>query len=88
MRGAWGWLVAAGFWHDVVGWAVFTVCTAAAAWWKARPWVREHLERQKRIADLLDTETPGGLAEVARLLRDQHAKHQPPRENPRHDHPA
>lgn len=86
MSAAWGWLVANGLWHDLVGWAVFTVCTGTLAWWKARPWVREHLERQRRIADLLDTDTPGGLADVHAALRNLEHAIVPPDQHGKRDH--
>jgi hypothetical protein len=89
---AWGWLVANGLLKDAVSWAVFTGLTAAFAWWKGRhlwrEW-REHkatqeriADHQGRIADLLDTGTPGGLADLVEavkdaLRRDKHHEEQP-----------
>ncbi len=58
----WHWLVAQGLVRDLLAASVGVIVTHLFAW---RPW---HAQRQRldRIADLLDTHTPGGLADVAK----------------------
>lgn len=57
---AWARLVADGLLRDILAAAVGGAITPALAW---RPW-RAHQKRQDRIIDLLDTSTPGGLADL------------------------
>jgi hypothetical protein len=61
----WQWLVAQGLIKDVIAAAVAVVVGHAVAW---RPW-RAHRRRLDKIVDALDTKTPGGLADVARTMR-------------------
>ncbi len=61
---SWQWLVDHNLWQSVVGWLVFTVLTAAVAWF---PWSK-HKRVQATIADRLDTSTPGGLTDVVKAV--------------------
>jgi hypothetical protein len=63
----WHWLIGEGLYECIVQWSVLTVLTAAAAW---RPW-RKHKKTQAQIIDLLRTDTPGGLAELAEILKEK-----------------
>jgi hypothetical protein len=54
------WLVANNFWVSVLAWCVFGSLTAIAAW---RP-LKRHQKTQAKIANDLDTKTPGGLTDV------------------------
>jgi hypothetical protein len=56
----WGWLVAQGLIKDLIAATVAVAVGHAVAW---RPW-RAHRRRMDRIADLLDTSTPGGLGDL------------------------
>lgn len=56
----WSWLVANGLLRDLLAAAVGTAVTHVFGW---RPW-RAHRRRQERIIGLLDTGTPGGLADL------------------------
>jgi hypothetical protein len=60
----WGWLVAQGLIKDLIAASVAVIVGHVFAW---RPW-RAHRQRMDRIADLLDTKTPGGLADVAKSV--------------------
>jgi hypothetical protein len=53
-----------GFWTAVIAWAVFSVLTVAAGW---IPW-RRNRKTQERIADSLDTSTPGGLTDLVQAV--------------------
>ena len=73
----WDWLVAQGLYRDILGAGVAIGVARLGAW---RP-LRRHAERQERIADLLDTDTPGGMKDVVDELRKRghgHAGGQPP----------
>lgn len=73
---AYAWLVANGLWRDLLAALIGLTVTRAAAWGPLkhlRALAAENAARQDRIADLLDTTTPGGLTEVKTLL-----EHQPP----------
>lgn len=63
--GAWHWLVANDLWHAVVATLVSIPAAVLTAW---APWKR-HRASQRRIADLLDTTTPGGLADLNETLK-------------------
>ena len=61
---------------DGLGWAVGAVLTVGAAYAKGRSMWRQHRAAQdrnatahERVADLLDTTTAGGLADVVAELR-------------------
>jgi hypothetical protein len=66
------WLVANGLYRDilaaVVGTIIGFVLGRLLAWRPVRKVLAEHKRSQARIADLLDTKTPGGLADLAREL--------------------
>jgi hypothetical protein len=62
----WGWLVAQGLIKDLIAATVAVVVGHVFAW---RP-LRAHRRRLDRIADLLDTKTPGGLADVAKGMHN------------------
>ena len=57
------WLVANGLWKDLLAAVIALAVTRVAAW---RP-----LRRLRRIEDLLDTDSPGGLRDVVRALRGE-----------------
>jgi len=57
----WRWLITNGLYKDLLAAIVALAVTRVAAW---RP-----LRRLRRIEDLLDTDSPGGLREVVRALR-------------------
>lgn len=61
---AWHWLLRYGLYKDVLATAVALTGARIVAW---RP-LREHRRRQERIADLLDTSTPGGLGDLDAAL--------------------
>ena len=61
MARAWHWLITNGLYKDLVAAVVALTVTRMAAW---RP-----MRRLRRIEDLLDTDSPGGLHEVIRALR-------------------
>lgn len=63
-------LVQAGLWRDVLGSSVALGLGHVTVWVP----FRKHRKDQKRIADLLSTETPGGLADVVSALQDQREK--------------
>lgn len=63
MGGAWHWLIANGLYKDLLAAVVALAVTRVAAW---RP-----MRRLRRIEDLLDTDSPGGLREVVRALRGE-----------------
>lgn len=60
----WGWLVAQGLYKDLLA----TVVAAVAGHLAAYLPLRAHRRRQDKIADLLNTDTPGGLAEVVKAV--------------------
>ncbi len=62
-------LVQAGLYHYILAWTVATVLT----WLVAHRKYLQHKRTQERIADLLDTRTPGGLAELLKTIA-QHEK--------------
>ena len=70
MTGIWHWLVIEGLNKDLVAASVGAAVAHAIAW---RP-LRALRKRQERIADLLDTKTPGGLGDVARVMQGQPAE--------------
>ena len=61
MGSTWHWLIANGLYKDLLAAVVALAVTRVAAW---RP-----MRRLRRIEDLLDTNSPGGLREVVRALR-------------------
>ena len=61
MGGAGHWLVTNGLYKDLLATVVALAVTRVAAW---RP-----MRRLRRIEDLLDTDSPGGLRDVVRALR-------------------
>ena len=64
------WLQVNGFWVAVIAWTVFTGLTVAVGW---LPW-RRNRRMQQKIADSLDTSTPGGLTDLVNAvnkLREQ-----------------
>jgi hypothetical protein len=73
---AWAWLVANGLYKDALATAVAASFARLAAW---RP-LRRHTQRQELIADLLRTDTPGGMADVLDELkkRGHHGAGPPP----------
>lgn len=82
---AYAWLVGNGLWRDLLAALIGLTVTRAAAWGPLkhlRALAAENAARQDRIADLLDTSTPGGLHEVKALL-----EHQAPL-SPHHEAPA
>jgi hypothetical protein len=62
---AWHWLIANGLYKDLLAAVVALTVTRMAAW---RP-LRRLAASQRRIEDLLNTDSPGGLREVVRALR-------------------
>jgi hypothetical protein len=60
------WLQVNGLWTAVIAWMVFSALTVAAAW---RPWSK-HRKVQEKIADNLDTTTPGGLTDLVRAVNE------------------
>lgn len=66
---AWHWLYSVGFARDVVASVVGAVVAAVFAFFLGfMPW-RRHRKSQMDIADKLDVTTPGGLRDVALLLK-------------------
>jgi hypothetical protein len=65
--GVWHWLILHNLWQSVISWAVFT---ALNGFWALRLW-KKHRHAQADIQDKLDTDTPGGLGEIAKLLKDK-----------------
>jgi hypothetical protein len=60
------WLVANNLWKATVAfWVTLALGTALRPW---RAW-KQHRAAQDKIADSLDTSTPGGLTELAASLR-------------------
>ena len=59
------WLVANGLYKDILATSIAAVVARLAAW---RP-LRDHARRQDRIADLLDTDSPGGLTDLLDELK-------------------
>lgn len=51
------------------GLAVTTIA-GGVAWIKARPLWHQHVERQKRIEDQLDPNTPGGVSDVIKAIQE------------------
>ena len=72
LSAAYGWMLANNLWPDVMSSIVFVLVAWAWAQRKVFPHLRE-------ILRLLDTESPGGLGDVAKELRAQKA------ERPRQD---
>jgi HAMP domain-containing protein len=66
----WSWLVAQGLIKDLIAASVAVAVGHVFAW---RP-LRAHRRRLDRIADLLDTGTPGGLGELAKGMQGQSGK--------------
>ena len=65
--GWWQWLVAQGIYRDLVATVTALILGRLLAWRplrEIRRQLRQHQESQARIADLLDTRTPGGLADL------------------------
>lgn len=77
---AWHWLVVNGLYRDLIAAGIGLVVTHAVAW---RP-LRKAAARQERIADLLDTDSPGGLADVKGALEKlgEHDRRKPPPPGP------
>lgn len=70
----WQWLVAQGLYRDLLATVTALIVGRVLAWRplrEIRRQFRQHQEGQARIADLLDTSTPGGLAE----LLPEHRRH-------------
>ena len=61
MGGTWHWLITNGLYKDLLAAVVALAVTRVAAW---RP-----MRRLRRIEDLLDTDSPGGLNAVVKALR-------------------
>jgi|HubBroStandDraft_5_1064220.scaffolds.fasta_scaffold463544_1 hypothetical protein len=62
-------LVAAGLWHDALNWGVGAVLGFMLA---RVPWKRHQKKtaaQQAELMDRLNADTPGGLGEIADLLR-------------------
>jgi hypothetical protein len=74
MSGAYHALVADGLWKDVLSFSIVTAGAAIVAKVKLIPAWRKHREQQDRTADLLDTQTPGGLADVVDALKGLESK--------------
>jgi hypothetical protein len=68
----WNWLTANNLWKDALSWAVFAVLTWAATW---LPW-RKHRKTQAKIADSLDTSTPGGLSDLIAAVNQNKDGHE------------
>lgn len=83
MVAAYEWLVAQGLWNDVVA-VLVSLIVARVFWpflrdaWVAHVW-RQHrmIEQQTRIADLLDTDKPGGLTDVIEALERRRERGEP-----------
>jgi hypothetical protein len=63
-------LVMAGLWHDALNWGVGALLGFALA---RIPWKRHQKKRaadQAELMDRLNADTPGGLGEIATLLRE------------------
>ena len=69
MSEAYRWLVEAGLWRDLLAASVGVAVGHVFAWRPLRKIARQHAEQQAKIADLLNTDSPGGLAEVVREIR-------------------
>lgn len=69
MEAAWNWLVENGLWRDVLAAVVALIVGNVFALRTIRKAFRRHAAGQERISDLLDTSTPGGLAEVVGVIR-------------------
>ena len=61
MGSTWHWLITNGLYKDLLAAVVALAVTRVAAW---RP-----MRRLRRIEDLLDTDSPGGLHDVVKALR-------------------
>lgn len=68
------WLVAQGLYKDLIAATVAFLVGHFLAWRPAKKIVKANAKQQERIADLLDTETPGGMHDVV-----EHLKKLPPR---------
>lgn len=63
------WLESNNLWKACVAWSVGLLLNAA---WAIRLWIRqkhEAAERHKAVMNALDTETPGGLGEIKKIIR-------------------
>lgn len=60
-------LVNAGLWHDILNWGIGAVLGFLLA---RVPW-RRHKREQARLMDRLDAETPGGLGDIAQILKQE-----------------
>ena len=63
MGSTWHWLITNGLDKDLLAAVVALAVTRVAAW---RP-----MRRLRRIEDLLDTDSPGGLTDLLRALRSE-----------------
>jgi len=61
----WSWLIANGLYRDLIAATVGVIVTHLFAW---RP-LRAHRRRQEKIIGLLDTSSPGGLADVVDAVK-------------------
>lgn len=65
------WLEANNLWKACVAWGVGLTLNAA---WAIRLWIKKQREDKKRhddLVNLLDTETPGGLGELKRIIQEE-----------------
>lgn len=61
------WLENNNLWKAVVAWSVGLSLNAA---WAIRVWIKQK-QHNKAVLDKLDTETPGGLGEIKKMIRGE-----------------
>jgi hypothetical protein len=62
----WEWLVAEGIYRDIVSAVVVTIIAPLLAF---KP-LRKHFKTQKKIANELDTSTPGGITDLLHAVQN------------------
>lgn len=70
MIAVWHWLVENNFLKDVLSWVVVVILSSILAKLRLVPLWKEHMEKQNKIADLLDANTPGGIADLIASQQD------------------
>lgn len=79
MSGVYHWLETNGLWFTVVGWAItglLGIVVAKVKWLRKRVFHFLTPEEIRDLPTLLDTNTPGGLGDVAQALRELLAENQ------------
>ncbi len=68
---AWWWLENNNFWKSTVAWSVGLLLNSA---WAVRLWLldrRVKKQRHDQLLDKLDVTTPGGIADLAKIIRGE-----------------